>query len=77
MSRIGLVTATEKQGQPRLAPEEDDSVAPEESLEDPRITRKGDHHPKSSPPTLKMVGPAKKCPSRSSTTPTQPCSSDL
>ena len=30
-----------------------------------------------SPPTLKMVAPRGKCPSRSATTSTQPCSSDL
>ena len=58
-------------------PHEANPVAPDKSLEDPRITRKVGPDPKISPPTLKMVAPRGKCPSRSSTTPTQPCSSDL
>ena len=52
-------------------------MAPEQSLEDPRITRKGDPPFKISPPALKMVAARSKCPSRSETTPTQPCSSSV
>ena len=52
-------------------------MAPAKSLEDPRITRKGDLDPRNSPSTHQMVAPRGKCPSRSVTTPTQPCSSDL
>ena len=51
MSLIGLLTAIEKQVPPRLAPHDADTVAPAKSLEDPRITRKGDPDPKMALPT--------------------------
>ena len=56
---------------PGLAPHETHPVAPEKSLEDPRITRKGDPNIKISSATLKMVAPRGKCLTRSATTPTQ------
>ena len=62
---------------PKSAPYEADSVAPENSLEDPRILGKGDPEPKISLSTSKMVGSRSQCPPRSATTPTQPCSSHL
>ena len=62
---------------PRLAPHESDSLVSEKYLEDPRVSGKDDPNPKISPLMLKMVAARSKCPSRSATTPTQPCSSDL
>ena len=44
----------------RSAPHETNSVAPEKSMEDPRITRKGDPDPKISPYTFKIVAPSNK-----------------
>ena len=70
MSLIGLLTATEKQvhlGQLHMRPIQ-------WNLEN---QKKGDLNPKIFPSTIKMVSSRGKCPTRSATTPTEPCSSDL
>ena len=47
------VNTYQEESTPRAAPHEDNPRAPEKSLEDPRITRKGDPNPKISLPPLK------------------------
>ena len=66
-----------KASPPGSAPYETNSVAFEKSLEDLRITGKGDPGPKISPPTSKTVATRSKHPSRSATGPSKSGSSDL
>ena len=76
MSLIGLLTATEKQVTlGRL--HETYSVAPQETLESPRISGKGDPNSEVSPSVLAVVDPRGKCPKGSALTPPATRSSNL
>ena len=68
-----LANSYRETSSPRLIPHETHPLA-QKSLEDQRITRKGDPDSKI---TRKMVAPSGKCPSKSATTPTLTCSSNL
>ena len=74
MSLIGLLTATEKQvplGRLHMR------VAPQEALESPRISGKGDPNSEVSPPVPAVVDPRGKCPKGSALTPPATRSSNL
>ena len=66
-----------KASPPWSASYETHTVALEEQLEGPRITRKGDTSPQVAPPSLKMVAGGKQCATRSTITPTKTCSADI
>ena len=68
MSLLGLLTATEK---PSSTSYETYTVALEEQLEGPRITRKGHTSPQVAPPSLKTVAGGKQCATRSTITSTK------
>ena len=71
ISLIGLLIATKKQVHLGWLHVRWIQWQIQKSLEDPRITRKGDLDCKVSPATLKMEAPRSKCPSRPDTTHTQ------
>ena len=64
-----------KTSPPRSAPYEAYTVALEEQLEGPRITRKGDTSPQVAPPSLNMVAGGKQCALTSTITPNMLCRS--
>ena len=66
-----------KASPPRSAAYETHTVALEEQLEGPRVTRKGDTSSKGTPPSLKMVAGGKQCASRSTITLTKTCYADF
>ena len=61
----------------RSTSHETHTVAHEEQLEDPRITRKGDTRPQVAPPPLKVVTGGTQCASRSTIIPSKTCSVDI
>ena len=66
-----------KASPPRSTSYETHTVALEEQLEGPRITRKCDTFPQVTPPPLKVVAGGKQCATRSAITPTKTCSADI
>ena len=66
-----------KTSPPRSTSYETHTVALEEQLEGPRITRKGHTSPHVAPPTLKMVAGGKQCATRSTITPTKTLSANF
>ena len=66
-----------KTGAPRQAAHETYSVAPQETLESPRISGKGDPNSKVSPSVPAVVDPRRKCPKGSTLTPPTTRSSNL
>ena len=66
-----------KASPPRSTSYETHTVALEEQLEGPRITRKGDTSPQVTPPSLKMVAGGKQCATRSTFTPAKTCSGNI
>ena len=66
-----------KASPPRATSHEAHTVALEKQLEGPRITRQGDPSPQVAPPPPKVVAGGKQCATRSTFTPSKPCSANI